>query len=477
MKRADPTCFARPVTALHGYQVRAIEHQCVHPESVLWLDMGLGKTVIALTSIAHLINAGWLKAVIVVAPLRVCRLVWRQEALGWEHTRHLTFSTVMGTKDQRVRALLRPANIYLLNHENLQWLSETLDTYFAAKGKPLPFDGVVWDELSKMKNSTTHRVKAVRKILPHFKWLTGLTGTPVSNGYGDLHGQYLVVDRGVRLGTSKTAFRTRFYRKVGPYTEVPFADAEDTIKKLISDITLEMSAADYNPLPDIIVNNVELELPEDLRAKYDRMERELFIKLDSGAEVEMFNQAALTNKALQFANGAMYPVAGMPLWEPVHDLKLDALKEIIDEAQGQPIWCAYAYRSDAQRIMARFKQLDPINLTECQSEASLNNAMRRWTAGDCRLMIAHPASAGHGIDGLQKTGHIVVWFGLNWSLDLYEQFTARVRRQGQGVPVICHRILMLDTLDQAQALALDIKAQTQSGLRDAVKQYRLSKGV
>jgi SNF2 family DNA or RNA helicase len=328
-----------------------------------------------------------------------------------------------------------------------------------------------------MKNSTTHRVKSVRKVLDHFKWATGLTGTPVSNGYGDLHGQYLVVDKGVRLGTSKTAFRTRFHRKVGPYTEVPYADAEDTIKKLISDITLEMSAADYNPLPDLIVNNVELELPEELRAKYDRMEKELFIKLDSGAEVEMFNQAALTNKALQFANGAMYPVAGMPLWEPVHDLKLDALEEIIDEAQGQPIWCAYAYRSDAQRIMARFKALDPINLTECQSEASLNDAMRRWTAGDCRLMIAHPASAGHGIDGLQKIGHIVVWFGLNWSLDLYEQFTARVRRQGQGVPVICHRILMLDTLDQAQALALDIKAQTQDGLRAAVKQYRLSKGV
>ena len=331
---------------------------------------------------------------------------------------------------------------------------------------------------NKMKNSTTHRVRSVRKILDHFKWATGLTGTPVSNGYKDLHGQYLVVDKGVRLGTSKTAFTTRFYRKgEGAYDEVPYADAEDTIKTLISDITLEMSAADYNPLPDLIVNDITLELPEDLRAKYDKMERELFIELDSGTEVEMFNQAQLTNKALQFANGAMYPVAGMPLWEPVHDLKLDALEEIIDEAQGQPILCSYAYRSDAQRIMKRFKKIDPINLTECHSESALNEAMRRWKTGDCPLMIGHAASMGHGVDGLQDAGHIAVWFGLNWSLDLYLQFNARLRRQGQGVPVICHRILMRDTMDQAQALALDIKAQTQSGLRDAVKAYRLTRGM
>jgi hypothetical protein len=287
----------------------------------------------------------------------------------------------------------------------------------------------------------------------------------------------LVVDRGIRLGTSKTAFRTRFYHKVGPFKEVAFADTEETIKKLIGDITLEMSAEDYNPLPDLMVNNVEIEMPEALRSKYDSMEREFFLRMDSGAEVEMFNQASLTNKCLQFSNGAMYPVAGMPMWEAIHDLKLEALEEIIDEAQGSPILCAYAYRSDAERIMTKFKDLRPINLTECKSEKDLNNAMTRWKGGDCALMIGHPASMGHGIDGLQKNGHILVWFGLNWSLDLYEQFNARVRRQGQGAPVICHRILMQKTLDQAQALALDDKAQTQAGLRNAIKQYRQSKGV
>jgi len=457
---------------LHGYQQKAVNHQCSRPNSMLWLDMGLGKTIITLTSLAHLIRTQYLRGVVIVAPIRVIRLVWRQEAAKWQHTQHLKFSMVTGTRDQRTRALLRPADIYLINYENLGWLAETLQTYFVKKDKPLPFNGVVWDEISKCKNSATNRVKAVKKILDKFDWTTGLTGTPASNGYKDLHGQFLVVDKGQRLGVSKTAFRTRFYRKVGPYKEVAYEDTEDTIKKLIGDITLEMSAEDYNPLPDLIVNNIEIEMPDDLRVKYDKMEREFFLQLDSGKEVEMFNQASLTNKCLQFSNGAMYPVAGMPLWEPIHDLKLDALEEIIDEAQGSPVLCSYAYRSDAARIMEKFKHLDPINLTDCKSESALLNAMHRWKTNECALMIGHPASMGHGIDGLQKNGHILVWFGLNWSLDLYEQMNARVRRQGQGVPVICHRIMCQDTLDQAQALALDEKATTQQGLRNAVKQYR-----
>ena len=462
---------------LHGYQQKAVNFQCTHPNSMLWLDMGLGKTVITLTSLAHLIRTQFLRGVIIVAPIRVIRLVWRQEAAKWEHTKHLKFSMITGTKDQRTRALLRPADVYMINYENLGWLAETLQTYFVKKDKPMPFNGVVWDEISKCKNSATNRVKAVKKILDKFDWTTGLTGTPASNGYKDLHGQFLVVDKGQRLGTSKTQFKTRFYRKVGPYKEVPYEDTEDTIKKLIGDITLEMSAEDYNPLPDLMVNDVEIEMPDDLRTKYEKMEKEFFLVLDSGKEIEAFNQASLTNKCLQFSNGAMYPVAGMPLWEPVHDLKLQALEDIIDEANGSPILCAYAYRSDAARIMEKFKHLDPINLTECKSEASLTNAMHRWKTGDCSLMIGHPASMGHGIDGLQKNGHILVWYGLNWSLDLYEQFNARVRRQGQGVPVICHRIMCQATLDQAQALALDDKATTQAGLRNAVKQYRISKNV
>lgn len=462
---------------LHDYQKRAVNHQCSHPSSMLWLDPGLGKTATTLTSIVHLLNTGFLRGVIVVAPIRVCRLVWRQEATKWAHTQHLTFSLVTGTRDQRTRALLRKADVYLINYECLEWLATTLHTYFLGKGKPLPFNGLVWDEISKCKNSTTNRVKATRKILDHFDWTTGLTGTPASNGYKDLHGQYLVVDKGQRLGTSKTAFRQRFYRKAGPYKEVPYDDTESTIKQLIGDITLEMSAAEYLKLPDFVVNDIAVEMPQNLRAMYDKMEKEFFIQLDSGTNIEMFNQASLTNKCLQFSNGAMYPIAGVPLWEPIHDLKLDALEEIVDEAQGNPVFCAYAYRSDAERIMERFKSLNPINLTDCKSESSLKMAMHRWQTGQCALMIAHPASAGHGIDGLQKAGHTIVWYGLNWSLELYDQFNARLRRQGQGKPVICHRILMTDTLDQAQAMALNEKAETQDGLRKAVKQYRQMKGV
>jgi len=467
----------RTATDLHDYQQRAVEFQCTHPHSALWLDMGLGKTVVTLTSIAYLIGCGHLSAVIIVAPIRVCRLVWRQEALKWEHTKHLRFSLVTGTKDQRARALLRPADVYLVNYDVLGWLAESLHTYWISKSLPLPANGLVWDELSKMKNSATERVKSVKKILPHFIWRTGLTGTPASNGYQDLHGQFLVLDEGKRLGTSKTAFKTRFYKKAGPYREVAYDDTESIIKGLIGDMTLEMSAEDYNKLPDMIINNVECELTDNLRSMYDTMEREFFLRLDTGTDIEVFNQAALTNKLLQFSNGAMYPVAGMPLWEAIHDLKLEALEDIIEECQGQPILLSYAYRSDAERIMQKFAALRPINLTECKSEKALNDAMARWKSGDCPLMIGHPASMGHGVDGLQSKGHTLVWYGLTWSLDLHDQFNARIRRQGQGVPVICHRILCANTLDQAQALALDSKAQTQAALRNAIKEYRASRGA
>ena len=458
----------------HDYQKRLVTFQCTHPATMLWVDVGLGKTAITLTSIAHLTAQRFLRATIIVAPIRVCRLVWRQEAAKWSHTKHLRFSMLTGTKDQRTRALMRPADVFLINHENLGWLAEVLHTYYISKKKPVPFNGLVWDEISKMKNSATQRVRSVKKVLDHFDWITGLTGTPASNGYQDLHGQYLVVDKGKRLGESKTKFMTEWYRKPaeGSKKVIPYKDTEDRIKQLISDITIEMSAAEYNPLPDLMVNDIDVELPDSLRARYDQMEKEFFLRLDSGKEKEMFNQASLTNACLQFSNGAVYPIPGLPMWEPLHDLKLDALEELIDEANGQQILCAYAYRSDAERIMRRFADISPINLTECKSEGALTSAMTRWATGDCRLMICHPASAGHGIDGLQKRGHIMVWFGLTWSLDLYEQMNGRLRRQGQGVPVICHRIVTRDTMDQAQAIALAEKSTTQQSLRQAVNKYR-----
>lgn len=376
---------------LYPYQTRTVEHQCSHPATAVWQDCGLGKTVASLTSSSRLLECGFLRGVLIVAPLRVCRLVWRQEAAKWEHTKHLTFSMVLGDRDQRVSALLRKADYYILNYENLKWLSETLLTYFISKGRPIPFNGIIWDEISKMKNSTTNRVKSFLRIMSEFHWFTGLTGTPASNGYKDLHGQFLVLDRGKRLGTSKTAFRERFYYKQGPYKEIAFADTEETIKNLIGDITLQMSAEDYNPLPDLIVNDIYVDLPPLVREQYDQLETEFFFELDNGKSVEVFNSASMTNKCLQFSNGAIYPISGLPQWEPVHDIKLEVLDDILEEASGQPVLCSYAYRSDAQRIMERFKRLDPINLTECKSERSLNSAMSRWATGDCPLMLGHPA--------------------------------------------------------------------------------------
>ena len=464
----------RTTADLFEYQRRAANHQCINACSMLWLDMGLGKSVVTLTSAEFLLRQGILRGVLIVAPLRVCRLVWRQEALKWEHTQRLTFSMITGNVDQRSRALMTKADIYLINYENLTWLSAVLKTHFIGKGRPLPFDGLVWDEITKVKNSTSKRAAAVAEIIRSFRWRTGLTGSPASNGYKDLHGQYLVLDDGARLGQKKTTFLERYFTKNG-YAYEPHEDAKEAIHKRISDITLEMSASDYNPLPDLIINDVLIDLPPELRSRYEKMESRMFLELDSGEGVELFNRVSLMNKCLQFSNGAAYLVPGEPLWEAIHDLKLEALDDIIAEANGNQILLAYAYKMDAERIMKRYAALRPINLTECKSEAALNNAMYRWTTGDCQLMIGHPGSMGHGIDGLQAAGHILVWFGLNWSLDLFDQFNARIRRQGQGKPVICHRILTVDTVDEMQSAALSVKTTTQESLRKIIKDYRQKK--
>jgi len=459
---------------LFEYQKATITFQCSRPASMIWQDMGLGKTVSTLTSISHLIESGYLSSVLILAPVRVCRLVWRQEALKWDHLSHLQFSLILGDRDTRTRGLLRNADIYLMNYENVAWLSRTLGQYYSKTGRAYPFQGIVYDEISKTKNATSNRTKALVEMLPNIRWTTGLTGTPAPNGLKDLHGQYLVLDGGATLGRTKEGFSERFlYKKGFKMLTRPGADSE--IQSIIGDKTLQMSAADYNPLPDLIENDIYVELPDAIRAKYDQLELDFFFHLDSGESVEVFNMAALTNKCLQFSNGAVYPVPGLPAWEEVHQQKLDALVDIIDEASGHQVLCAYQFKSDAQRIMARFKHLNPINMTECKTEKSLLSAMNRWANGDCPLMIGHPASMGHGIDRLQEAGHIQVWFGLNWSLDLYDQMNARLRRQGQGRPVICHRIITTNTLDSVQAEALRTKASDQNSLRKVVHEYRLRK--
>jgi len=455
---------------LHDYQRFAINHQCSKPHTNLWLDMGLGKTIITLTSIAHLQARGWLGPVLVVAPLTVVETVWQQQAQEWEHTRHLRFSRITGDQNRRTTQLLKTqADIYLINYENLMWLKNTLQHYFMRRGKAPPFNGVVWDEISKMKNSVAKRVNSVLAWLPYTKWRTGLTGTPSGNGYEDLHGQYLVLDQGARLGTSLPAYRNRWFRSAGDYRRVLQPGADQQIHALIQDITIEMSEEQYLQLPPMVVNDIWIDLPGGLRTQYQKLEDDMYFELENGLAVEVFNAAAKTNKCLQFSNGAVYLEPGEPEFEVVHDYKLEALDRILDESPGQPVLVGYAYTSDAERIMERYKSLRPVNLTKSKDKAA---DIQRWIKGDIRLMVGHPASMGHGVDGLQKRGNIAVWFGPNWSLELYKQFNARLRRQGQGRPVVCHRILTRDTLDEAVIDALASKDTTERGLRSAIRKYR-----
>lgn len=407
---------------------------------------------------------------LVVAPLRVVHGVWEQESRKWSHTQHLTFSSITGSKDQRTQALRRKADIYLTNYENLGWLFGMIGRLTRRNKDLFPFDGIVWDEVTKCKNSSTRRVKSVKPYLKYFKWRTGLTGSMIPNGYRDLHGQFLVVDEGKRLGTSKTRFRERYFEQRG-FKDIPYDDTPDKIQGIIKDITLQMDDKDYLSLPELIYNPIKVPLPPDLKAKYDQLEKDFFIALDHYL-IDAPNVVALHNKCFQFCNGAVYPIPENPLWVPVHDVKLKVLEEIIEGSGGKPVLVAYQYRSDADRIMAHFKRLKPINLTECKTRETLEAALQRWWTYDCPLMLGHASSISHGIDGLQKTSNTIVWFGLTYSFDNFYQFNRRLRRLGQQYPVICHEILIKDTLDLLPLQALKHKTSADQELRGALRNFQ-----
>jgi len=461
-------------TQLHPYQVRAINHVVHNPHSALWVDMGLGKTVIALSAFSHMKKHGAVRGCLIVGPLRVVQSVWERESSKWEHTQGLSFSLIHGEPQIRLGALLRTADCYLVNYENIVWLVAQLQHYYINKGLPLPFDMIIFDEVSKMKRHNTKRMRAVAQLLPAFSYRVGLTGTPASNGLEDLFGQFIVVDGGQRLGTNYHQFLHRYFKEegYGGYKHRVTPEGEREIHARVSDIVLEMSQADYLTLPDLIVNDIYVNLQPQHRAQYEQLERQLFTELDNGEELEVFNEAAKTNKCLQFSNGAAYTNTETREWEPVHNAKLDALDDILEEAAGEQVLIAYNYRPDAVRILDRFPHAK--NITGL-SGAEFTQVLSDWQAGRQQILIGHPASMGHGIDGLQDSCHIMVWFGLNWSLELYLQFNARLHRQGQGRPVVCHRILTDNTLDDAVRIALEGKTQTQDALRHAVEMYRQQK--
>jgi len=479
---------------LYDYERQVIIHQLQHPDSMLWLGMSLGKTVITLTTIVDLIKAGKIQKVLIFAPVRVIHSVWERESRKWSHTDHLRFSIMEGTPEKRTRALFRDADIYLCSYGNMNWLAKTLDEYFIDQGKPLPFQFCVYDEISKVKNSTTrriaggirdkkdkrggtHKINVIgwRKHIDNFLYRTGLTGTPASNGYIDLHGQYLVIDGGARLDPYVTHFRDSYFIKsFTGWTYTPTDIGKQLIESKIHDITIKMDTRDYLDLPDVIESNIIVELPPKARKHYEEVEKEMFTVLDSGAEIELFSKHTISNKLLQMCNGHPYINQKEGFkggYDQIHTVKFDALEDVLEEAAGQPVLCSYSFRSDAAEIMKRFKKYSPVNLTETKP-IKTPKIIDDWNEGKIRLLVGHPASMGHGIDGLQYGGSIVTWFGMNWSLELYQQMNQRIDRQGQTKPVQIIRILCRDTVDLAVVDAINRKDDDQAGLKASLARYR-----
>lgn len=476
---------------LFDFQRECYFHMMNHDDSMLWLQMGMGKTPITLTVILDRMRAGQVQKTLIFGPLRVIQSVWVRESRKWSHTRHLRFSTMHGTREKRSRAMFADADIYLINYESMNWLAQQLDHYYLSQDKPLPFQMVVYDEVSKLKSSTTlrmaggnrdrkdrrgetHKIKVTgwRKILPHFQYRTGLTGTPASNGYLDLHGQYLAVDGGQRLGEFITHYKDSYFTTdYSGWKYEPTELGKQWIEYQISDITKKMDAADYLDMPESKTINMMVDLPIAARKAYMEVEKKMFTRLDSGSEIEVFSRSSVSNKCLQFCNGSPYLDSNSPEFEAIHDAKLDALEEVLEGAGGSPVLCSYTFRADAERIMKKFKKLRPVNLTAASSKLT-GSIIDRWNKGEIKLLIGHPASMGHGIDGLQDSGSIIVWYGINWSLELYLQMNGRLDRQGQKHSVSIIRILCNDTVDLAVADAIERKTDDQDGLKAALQRYR-----
>lgn len=477
---------------LLDYQRECIMHQLTCDDSMLWVGMGLGKTIITLTSIVDRMRAGQVQKTLIWGPLRVIQSVWAREARKWEHTKHLRFSIIHGVKQKRSRALFSDADVYLVNYESMNWLAAELMRHYVEQGLPLPFQFAVYDEVSKLKNSTTKRIAGGktdikdgrgetvtitktgwRKLIPMFKYRTGLTGTPASNGYLDLHGQYLAVDGGRRLGIHISHYKESYFESdYNGWGFHPTDLGKEWIEHHISDITKKMDTRDYLDLPPVKVTNLMVDLPPAARKAYVEIEKKLFTRLDSGQEIELFSKTSVSNKCLQFCNGTPYIEPENPAYEKLHDAKLDALESVLEEAGGSPVLCSYTFKADAERIMQQFKKrYHPVNLTKVPSKDT-EQVIAKWNRGEIKLLIGHPASMGHGIDGLQDTGHILVWFGLNWSLELYNQLNARLDRFGQTKSVQIIRILCNDTVDLAVADALMRKTDDEEGLKKALQRYR-----
>ncbi|MDR2667131.1 MAG: DEAD/DEAH box helicase [Holosporales bacterium] len=439
----------------HEYQKQATEFLINNPKAALFLECGLGKSVITLSAISELIGSAQVKKVLIIAPLRVARDTWPNELDKWDHLMDLSYSVVLGPEDARKKALAIEANIYIINRENVDWLVNESDTVF-------DYDMIVLDELTSFKSYTSKRVKALCSVALHVKRVVGLTGTPAPNGLMDLWAQFKVLDGGERLGRYITHYREKYFvpdkfSQHIVYTWKPKLFAEERIYESISDITLSMKSCNYLKLPPLVMNDVFVNLSYKEDCLIKKFKRDLVLEFAS-SDITASNAASLSLKLLQMANGAIYDDEHDVI--NIHNRKLEALEDLIEAANGKPVLIAYWYKHDATRITKLLEgRVEHLNSPE---------SIRRWNEGKIELALIHPASAGHGLN-LQAGGSTLIWYSLTWNLELYQQTIARLYREGQAKTVVVHHIICKDSIDEQVRRSLNRKDVTQEALIDAVR--------
>lgn len=440
---------------LHVYQTSTADMMIREKSLLVAMGLGLGKTLTTLTALVDVLNACAVSRALIVSTLRVCNTVWKQEAANWQHLQHLTLNIATGSEAQRKRAIDSQSDAVIINCDNIQWL---VDTY----AKKWPFDVLILDESTLFKNGSSKRFKALKKTLSHYQYVWLLSATPMPNGPIDLWSQMYLIDQGKRLGKTKTNFMQRFFESdyMG-YKFSPREGAPDKISSLVADKVLRLSTTDHIDMPDLIEVVQTCQLSSSAVDKYRTFEREYFAEFE-GQEIEALNAASLTGKLLQLANGAIYTGEGQ--WAEFHDSKLDALAELIELNPDENILLAYNFKSDLARILAKFPHA--VQLDKDQTTVD------RWNQGEIKLLLAHPQSAGHGLN-LQRGGALCVWFGLNWSLELIQQLNGRLYRQGQSRAVRIVYLVAEGTIDSKVLSVIRNKDATQSAMLEAVNLYRL----
>ena len=445
---------------MHPYQNTGVSHIVDHPKSGLFLDMGLGKTVTTLTAVETLMNDFLeISTALIVAPKRVVESVWMQEAEKWSHLNCLTFSLISGNEKQRREAIKKKADIHLISRDNIAWLCGVFGGSF------MPWELLILDELSSFKSPKSLRFKALKQVQPCFKRVIGLTGTPAPNGLIDLWSQLYLLDRGERLGKTITAYRKDFFTAGQSNGHIVYSynlkkGSQEAIYAKIEDICISMKAKDYLDLPERIDNHIKVILPDEVIKQYEDFEKEkIFEVFGSGEEITAMNAAALSNKLMQFANGAVYDENKD--YHIIHEAKLEALEDIIEDANGQPVLIAWSFRHDTERILEKLKKHKPVQL-------KTDKHVTDWNEGKIKVLMMHPASGGHGLN-LQAGGNIIVWFGPTWALELYQQLNARLHRQGQKNGVIVNHLIAKGTIDEDIVKSIASKDRTQDSLMEAIK--------